>query len=405
MDKFLRFMIIFLGSYLMLMWVFPPEEKNENIQRDDIEIVLSESEYTLGDLVHITVQNNLDTNLVLGSGTPPEQLKIEKYQNGEWIALSINDSDTEISIAGHQSQSFSYAEKNVEFFDAAGTYRVKIRGNGEKEFIQNIIIEEVGFFKSIWRIFFWKPVYNSFIGSLIATGRDLGLAVILLTIIIKLLLFIPTQAGMKAQRKMQTLQPELEKIKSRYAGNQQQIAMKTMELWKKHNVNPIASILPMLMQFPFLIALFYVIQDGLSKDQSFFLYSWNWIKDFDYTGINTNLFDILPLLQTPLQHLPSLWLPVLVGIVQYFAMKLSFAKMKEMREKNKNAPKGKGFMAEMQQEFAKMSGVFVYVLPIMVFGFTLFMPAAVGLYWLVSTAFSIGQQYAVNKIIDKEVSK
>jgi len=389
----------------MLMWVFPPEEKNENIQRDDIEIVLSESEYTLGDLVHITVQNNLDTNLVLGSGTPPEQLKIEKYQNGEWIALSINDSDTEISIAGHQSQSFSYAEKNVEFFDAAGTYRVKIRGNGEKEFIQNIIIEEVGFFKSIWRIFFWKPVYNSFIGSLIATGRDLGLAVILLTIIIKLLLFIPTQAGMKAQRKMQTLQPELEKIKSRYAGNQQQIAMKTMELWKKHNVNPIASILPMLMQFPFLIALFYVIQDGLSKDQSFFLYSWNWIKDFDYTGINTNLFDILPLLQTPLQHLPSLWLPVLVGIVQYFAMKLSFAKMKEMREKNKNAPKGKGFMAEMQQEFAKMSGVFVYVLPIMVFGFTLFMPAAVGLYWLVSTAFSIGQQYAVNKIIDKEVSK
>ncbi len=388
----------------MLMWIFPPEEQNDkNIQRDDIEITISESEYNLGDLVKISVQNNLDGELNLGTGKPPKELRIEKYKNGEWIPLFINDSDEKTIIAGHSSQTFSFEEKNVEFFNEAGTYRVKIKGEGEKEFIQNIIVEEPGFFRSLWRTFFWNPVYNLFIGSLIVTGKNLGLAIILLTIVIKLLLFIPTQAGMKAQRKMQTLQPELEKIKARYAGDQQQTAMKTMELWKKHKINPLASILPMLLQFPFLIALFYVIQDGLSKDHSFFLYDFSLIKNFDYENIITNLFDVLPLLETPLNHLPSIWLPVFVAIVQFFAMKLSFAKMKKMREKNKNAPKGKGFMAEMQQEFAKMSGVFVYVLPVMIFGFTLFMPAAVGLYWLISTTFSIGQQFAVNKIVDKEV--
>ncbi|HIQ56897.1 TPA: YidC/Oxa1 family membrane protein insertase, partial [Candidatus Gracilibacteria bacterium] len=116
---------------------------------------------------------------------------------------------------------------------------------------------------------------------------------------------------------------------------------------------------------------------------------------------------VLELLKTPLEYLPAIWLPVVVAIAQYFAMKLSFAKMKQQQDakkKDKNYKKPEGFMGEMQGEMQKMSGVFVYVLPVMILFFTMFLPLAVGVYWLISTLFSIGQQYAVNKMVDKEVS-
>lgn len=399
MEKILRFMIIFLGSYLLLMIFFPPENVDNNIDKDDIEINFSDDSYTLGDLVSITVKNNLDKDLSLGKSTPPEKVQIEKYKNGEWVRLSVSaDPQEEFILKPKTSATFSYPEVNTEFFNKEGQYRVKI-AEGEKEFFKPIIIEEPGFFRTIWQTFFWKPIYNGLIASLELTGKDLGLSIIILTIFIKLLLFIPTQRAMKSQRKMQLLQPELEKIKLKNAGNQQKIALETMNLWKKHNVNPLASLLPILLQFPVLIALFYVIQDGLSPENSYFLYSP--FANFDYSLIIDNLFNILPLLLNPISSVSMLWLPIVVGIVQFYAMKLSFAKMKSLN-KNKGNAKPKGFMEEFQQEFQKMNGVFVYVLPVMVFFFTLFLPAAVGLYWLVSTLFSIGQQYAVNNEVDKK---
>ena len=119
---------------------------------------------------------------------------------------------------------------------------------------------------------------------------------------------------MKAQRIMQKLQPELEKIKNKNAGNQQVIAMQTMELWKKHKVNPFSSIVPMLIQFPVLIALYYVIEGGLSEYQSFFLYDFTWFSNFEYADISYNFYGFLELLQTPLQYMSALWLPVVVAI-------------------------------------------------------------------------------------------
>jgi YidC/Oxa1 family membrane protein insertase len=399
MEKILRFMIIFLGSYLLLMLFFPPENKDDSIEKDDIEINFSQDSYTLGDLVTINIKNNLEKDLSLGKSTPPEKLQIEKYKNGEWVKLFIsNDPSEELILKSNTSAKFSYPEENTDFFNKEGQYRVKIV-EGKKEFFKPILVEEPGFFGTIWQTFFWKPIYNGLIASLEITGKNLGLSIIILTIFIKLLLFIPTQKSMKSQRKMQTLQPELEKIKLKNAGNQQKIALETMNLWKKHNVNPLASLLPILLQFPILIALFYVIQEGLSHENSYFLYSP--FVDFDYSLIITNFFNILPLLATPISNLSIIWLPLSVAIVQFYAMKLSFAKMKSLG-KRKEGLKPKGFMEEFQQEFQKMNGVFVYILPIMVFFFTLFLPSAVGLYWLVSTLFSIGQQYAVNNEVDKK---
>ncbi len=408
MDKLMRFLIIFLGTYLLLLFVFPHEDKNDSEKLNDITIVASNDAYTIGDLVSVTIANNSDTDIDLGAGTPPEKVKIEKSENGELVSLHVADTPENTILKAHENIILSYPKNNTEFFNTSGVYTVKVEANiadKEKHFQDTIVIEEAGIFKTIWRIFFWKPVYNLFIGILDATSNNLGWTIILLTLFIKLLLFIPTQKGMKAQRVMQKLQPELERIKAKNAGNQQVIAMQTMELWKKHKVNPFSSIVPMLFQFPVLIALYYVIKGGLSEYQSFFLYHWTWFANFDYTNISYNFYGFLELLQTPLQYIQAIWLPVVVAIAQFFAMKLSFAKMKERndkRKKDKNYKKPEGFMGDMQNEMQKMSGVFVYVLPVMILFFTMFLPLAIGVYWLISTLFSIGQQYAVNKMVDEE---
>ena len=403
----MRSLIIFFGTYLLLIFLFPQED-NTKEQKEDVTIVVSDSEYTIGDLVNVAITNNTEADVNLGAGTPPEKIKIEKYKNGELVSLFIADTPDVTVLKAKETIILEYPKYNTKFFDTAGAYTVKLDvtiAEKEKHFQDTILIEDAGFFKTIWRTFFWKPVYNLFIGFLDITSKNLGWTIILLTLFIKLLLFIPTQKGMKAQRVMQKLQPELEKIKSKNAGNQQVIAMKTMELWKKYKVNPFASIVPMLIQFPVLIALYYVITGGLSEYQSFFLYDFTWFGNFEYTDISYNFYGFLELLQTPLQYMQALWLPVVVAIAQFFAMKLSFAKMKEQQEerkKDKNYKKPEGFLGDMQGEMQKMSGVFMYVLPVMILFFTMFLPLAVGVYWLISTLFSIGQQYAVNKIVDSQ---
>lgn len=406
MDKFLRFTLVFLGTYLLLSIFLNPSQDTQEIQnRDDIEITLNESDPTIGNLVQVTLVNNTSEKISLGTGTPPEKLSFQKYDNGEWVRLSIDAKDDEFFLEPSVAHTFSYPENNTEFFDKIGKYRVSVAltlDGKEKNFVEDLEITSTGFWVGVWRIFVWKPIYNLLVACLNVTMLDLGWAIILLTLIVKLLLFIPTQKGMKSQRVMQKLQPELQRIKARNAGNQQKIAMESMELWKKNGVNPMGAMLPMLLQFPFLIALFYVIQEELEAHNDYFLYPFSFFQSLDFSAIQTNFLGLLELLTSPWEAgYIYLLLPVLIAIVQYFAMKLAFARMKktndENKKKNKNQPKPEGFMADFQNEFQKMNGVFIYLFPGMILIFSSTMPMGVGIYWLISTLFSIGQQYVVNK--------
>ncbi len=402
MDKFLRFTLVFLGTYLLLNMFLSPQQEDKEIQnRDDIEITLNDTDPTIGELVSVTLLNNTKENVSLGKGTPPEKLAFEKRENGETVRLSIDEHTQETILEPGVPLIFSYPKHNTEFFNEEGRYEISV-SIGEKTFQKDVTVESAGFWKTIWRVFVWKPIYNLLVACLNITALDLGWAIILLTLIVKIALFVPTQKGMKSQRKMQTLQPELQKIKSRNAGNQQKIAMESMELWKKHGVNPMGAMLPMLLQFPFLIALFYVIQEGLEANNYFFLYPVAFFQNIDFAEIQTNFFGIMDLRVSPWSEgYIYLLLPIVIAVVQYFAMKLSFARMKKTNEENKKnnktQPKPEGFMADFQNEFQKMNGVFIYLFPGMILIFSSTMPMGVGIYWLISTTFSIGQQYVVNK--------
>jgi YidC/Oxa1 family membrane protein insertase len=225
--------------------------------------------------------------------------------------------------------------------------------------------------------------------------NDLGLAIILLTILIRTILLIPSQKALKSQRKMNELQPKLAKIKEKYKDNQEMIAKETMALWKEYKVNPFGSCLPLLIQFPVLIALFYVIQNGLNPDNSYLLYEP--LKHFSLHNINIIFLGILNLTK-----INNFILPLIVGGLQFLQMKLTLVTKKDKKaqdKQDKTEKKAQGSEMEMAGK------TMMYVMPVMIALFTASVPAGVGLYWSVSTTYGIVQQLVVNKQVDEEKVK
>jgi len=245
-------------------------------------------------------------------------------------------------------------------------------------------VAEPNAFVKLFRALVTKPLLNLLllIGAL--PGHSLALAIIVLTLIVKLILFIPTQHAMEGQKKMQLLQPKLEAVRAKYPNDPQKVNEETMKLWKEHGVNPLQSCLPLLLQFPLLIGLLYVVQDGakiaLARE---YIYGFNQSLPWDF---NMSLFGI------DLTKPEVIIFPILLIVLQFFQMKLSFviADKKKAKEVEKAEEKPGNPMA-MQQTMMQ------YVLPLMIGFFALRFPAAVALYWGVSTLFAIGQQVIVNK--------
>lgn len=179
---------------------------------------------------------------------------------------------------------------------------------------------------------------------------NFGVSIIIVTILIKIMLLPLTLKQDKSMKEMKKLQPELEKIKEKYANDKQMLNIKTMELYKEHKVNPLGGCLPLLLQLPILFALFGVLRNGIIPKDSSFL----WLK-----------------LSVPD---PFYVLPVLNGAVSFFQQKL-------MGSADSN-PQMKNMM---------------YVFPIMMIMFSLKMPSGLQLYWLTSSILAVLQQYFIMK--------
>ncbi|MDD5026576.1 MAG: YidC/Oxa1 family membrane protein insertase [Candidatus Peribacteraceae bacterium] len=266
-----------------------------------------------------------------------------------------------------------------------GTYRATVSLSDGQTVSTNFSIYAPGPFTRLFRGFITKPLLNLliFIASIIP-GHSLGLSIIVLTILVKLLLFLPTQKGLESQKKLQAIQPKLDALKAQYKDDPKRMQEETMKIWKEHKVNPFQSCLPTLIQLPILIGLFFVIRDGSSLELSRHLIypvyqHLTWSFETSFFG-----FDLL---------LPSVYVfPPLLVILQFLQMKLAFASAKKKaEEKRKEGQKPQPDAAAMQQR------MMLYGLPLMIGFFAIKFPAAVSLYWGVSTLFAIAQQFVVNR--------
>ncbi|MCE9585663.1 YidC/Oxa1 family membrane protein insertase [Candidatus Nomurabacteria bacterium] len=235
----------------------------------------------------------------------------------------------------------------------------------------------------LWDIALYKPFVNALVFLVsIVPGGDVGIAVILLTLIVKTILFPLSQRSIEGQSKMKILEPDLKKIKESGASKEEQAKM-TMELYKKHNANPFAGCLLVLIQLPIILALYYVFYKGLNFDSSMF---YNFVHSPE--KINMNFLGLLNI-----GH-KSLILAILAGVSQFFQ---AYFMPKPTVSSNKDS-KNQSF----QDNFAKsMNMQMKYVLPFFITFIAYRISGAVALYWITSNIFAIGQQIYANKKHEK----
>ena len=126
----------------------------------------------------------------------------------------------------------------------------------------------------IYQTFFYQPVVNLlvFLYNLVP-GHDLGITIILLTIVIKLILWPLSKQSIKSQKALQDIQPKVDEIKKKYAKDREAQGREMMKVYKENKVNPFSSCLPLLIQFPFLIAVYRVFRSGFTADTLNLVYS------------------------------------------------------------------------------------------------------------------------------------
>jgi YidC/Oxa1 family membrane protein insertase len=232
---------------------------------------------------------------------------------------------------------------------------------------------------NIWNLVLYHTLLNAlaFLVSIVP-GGDIGVAVILLTILVKVILFPLSQKSIESQAKMTLLAPELKKIKDGGASKEEQ-AKQTFELYKKHKTNPFSGCLLVLIQIPIIFALYFVFLKGLNFDGNL-LYSFVHVPE----KISMNFLGLFNISGK------GLWiLAILAGISQYFQAYF-------MPKPVAGTP---GDKDSFQENFTKsMQTQMKYVFPFIVAWIAYSVSGAIALYWITSNMFAIGQQiYAKNK--------
>lgn len=195
--------------------------------------------------------------------------------------------------------------------------------------------------------------------------NDLGLAIIALTVLIRLVLFPLFYRGAKDQTLIQKLQPRIEEIKNKHKKNREEQTKALMTLYREHKLNPLSGFLILIIQLPIFIALFQIFRnpDTISStfDNPFFL------------GL-INLGEVVMVFA------------LLAAVLQYFQGKLAFSKRKTTSPAN--------------SPLANFTKTFIYAGPIISLMILTRLPSALALYWIVSTLFSLGQQFIINKKLE-----
>jgi YidC/Oxa1 family membrane protein insertase len=126
----------------------------------------------------------------------------------------------------------------------------------------------------IFNTILYQPIFNLLVWLYeTIPGQDIGLAIIALTIIIKLVLFPFSHKAIKSQRALAQLQPKVDEVKKKFEGKKEEMAKAMMELYSKEKVSPFSSCLPLLIQLPILFALYRVMRDGLRSEHLDQLYA------------------------------------------------------------------------------------------------------------------------------------
>lgn len=262
---------------------------------------------------------------------------------------------------------------------------------------------------SLFTVIIVQPIFNLLvlIYNLIP-GHNFGLAIIVFTIIVRLLLWPLVKKQLHQAKLMRKMQPELKRIKKAAKGDRAKESAMMMELYKERGVNPFASIGVLLLQLPILIGLYSGLRRVVDDPHQLVTFSYPWIQDFGWMqqlSHNINLFDdtlinIVDLTRSALGQAGTYWpamiLVIASAVVQYFQSKQLMPQDKDaksLRQILKSA--GEGKQADQSEMNAAVGRSTRFLIPAMIFFFTVGLPSALSLYWLVGGIVAFIQQSVV----------
>jgi YidC/Oxa1 family membrane protein insertase len=237
---------------------------------------------------------------------------------------------------------------------------------------------------NIFQTIFYQPVLNLLVFLYdIVPGNDLGVAIVLLTVIIKLILFPLSRQSIKSQKALQDLQPKIDEIKKKYADNKEEMGRAMMVLYKENKVNPFSSCLPLLIQLPFLLAVFRVFRNGFANGSLDLVYPFITRPE----TINTISLGFIDL---SARNIP---IAVLAGLAQYWQSKMMMTKKAEIHTKES---RDEDMMAIMNKQM-------IYFMPALTIFIGMSFPGGLALYWLVTTVLTGIQQLYIFKHKDNQI--
>lgn len=232
---------------------------------------------------------------------------------------------------------------------------------------------------ALFNTLLYNPLYNGLIFLVsIVPAANVGIAVISLTVIVKLVLFPLSLKAVRTQMAVRAIEPKLNDIKKKYEKDKQEQARKVMELYRTENINPFSSFLVILIQLPIILALYFVFfSGGLPMVDKALLYSWVTLPDV----VNMHFLWIDDVSGR------SFILALIAGITQYIQIKLALPPLKaRTKEQSFKDDLARSFNLQMR-----------YVMPVVVVGIAYFISAAIALYWATSNLFAIGQELYVRR--------
>lgn len=223
-----------------------------------------------------------------------------------------------------------------------------------------------------------EPLYNAIVAILhLIPGANLAAAVVILTILVRSALFPISKSALISQIKMKEIQPELDAIRAKNKDDQQKMAIETMEVYRKNKINPFASLGMILIQIPIFIGLYSIFS-----------------ASFDAVDPNA-LYSFVPNLTVAVD--PFIWgidlrgksllLAGIAAVAQHFAGRFLLSSIK--------TPQAEGFQADFSKAMRSMS---LYFMPVLTFVFSAAVTAALPLYWIVGSLFTIAQELYLRRL-------
>lgn len=385
MKKFFDFLLIVILTVLVINLFSTPEEKQLN---NNLVFEFNDKNYNIPASVEINIENNTSSWITFNAC----DIKIKN----SWKIIVFDESFCKDIVVDSWTNYLLDYSSEYNKFEIAWKYNMTFSYNW-LEYFDQFELENSWSFTKIFTGLFYAPIYNLMIFLLDTFNWVFGWAIVVITIIIRILLLWPQHKMMLSQKKLQKIQPKIKKVQQEHKLNKQMLGVKLMELYKKEKVNPMGSCGFLLIQMPILLVIYHIILS--IKDSSNFFYTYSFLQGFD---LNSITFDFFWLDLLSAWGISGLILALIVAGIQFMQIKLSLSN----NSKNNSwvvleKKKGNEWYNQFMPNPEMMNKFMLYWMPSMVAIFTYTLFAWVGLYWWISTLFMLIQQFIVNKIIEK----